>query len=371
MLGTVELASPPRRVGVVALARPVVSAGGAVRFGYTLPAGSPDLCALSAVVRFDDPAVRAHDLRVELPEPGHATTAWTMRDGTAGWLVGDPLGMSPVPREGWFEVVLDTSAVPLAVSGVSIAGPDRPSDQEASISGLIRVHGTAVRTGVVRTARRHAAGDRPVRFEVAVPGASRPVAARTAPRPAVRLCLAVDTEQYRRFAVPEAARAQRRFVELLDRARRRAGLDDADVDVEPSGDGVFVLLPAGVDETVVIPSLVEGIRAGLTDLNRDLNDRARLRLRVAMHRGHVAAGANGWLGSAVTTVHRLLDSDALRRALADTPAADFALMVSDVLYRDVIVDGYQPLDPGEFAAVVAAVPAKQFAEPAWLYVPGA
>ncbi|MEV0675521.1 hypothetical protein AB0I60_03255 [Actinosynnema sp. NPDC050436] len=437
MATEVRLLSAGRPVGAVALpppvlrrpagADPAISGLVTLRLGYALSAGTPDLCALSVVVLFDDRPARLHDLRVGPAGAPPHSRVWTTRHGTPGWLVGDPLGWSPVPRQGWFEVDLEPPPA---------TGPARAP----ALAGLARVHGSVARTGLVRTGRLHTTGDQPLRFTCPLPQADTPpprladglarpgtaapeVAALldsapphptaphpttpglaaphpTAPHPtapglaapraaagsvsldpvsgpsagpvsspAVRLCVAVDTERYRRFAVPEAARAQQRFAELLDRARRRAGVGDAGVDVSQTGDGVFLLLPAGVDESVVIPGLVEGLRAGLADLNRDLTDRARLRLRVAMHRGHVAAGANGWLGSAVTTVHRLLDSEALRLALADAPAADFALMVSDVLYRDVVADGYHPLDPRGFAAVVAEVPAKDFAEPAWLHVP--
>lgn len=363
MLGSVALvtADSRRPVAAVALSGPAVhavDAGGAlaVRFRFEHQPDRRELCALSLVVRFDDPAIGVRDLRAATGGEGVPTSVWTMPDGACGCLVGDPGRTSPIPRSGWFDLVLDVPAA------------------RGELSGQLRVHGSASHGRIWQPGPVHAAGERAVRFSAAVPPGRRVVGAvgrwADSPSPAVRLCVAVDAERYSRFALPEAARAQQRFVHLLAEARKRAGLDEARVDVQPSGDGLFVVLPAGVDESVVIPELVEGIRAGLTDANHDLNERARLRLRVAMHRGHVAAGANGWLGSVVTTVHRLVDCEAVRRALADAPAADFALVVSDVLYRDVIADGYRPLDPDRFREVVADVPGKGFSQPAWLYVPG-
>ncbi|MFC6087835.1 hypothetical protein [Saccharothrix lopnurensis] len=314
--------------------------GAVVRFDYVQE--GPDLTALSLVVRFRDPAVEVRDARVAAAGTVVRTGVWTTRDGALVCLVGTPLGRSPIPRSGAFEIL--------------VAPP-------AELTGSLRVHGSALRPGLAGGRPAHACGDREVRFAA---GRVDPVAGR---RPAVRLCLAVDTEAYSRFSAPEAERAQRRFADLLTDVRRVVGVDDDETGLQPSGDGLFTVLPPGVDESVVIPGVVDGLRSGLVRINRGLGERARLRLRVAMHRGHVALAANGWIGSAVTTVHRLLDSEVLRRALRETPTADFALVVSDVLYRDVIVDGYPNLDPDRFASVTAEVPAKRFAETAWLYLP--
>jgi hypothetical protein len=139
--------------------------------------------------------------------------------------------------------------------------------------------------------------------------------------------------------------------------------------LQESGDGQFAVLPPGIDESVVLPRLVEGLRETLRETNADLNDRARLRLRVALYRGHITPGANGWVGAAAIAVHRLLDSDVLRRALVSVPAADFALIVPDVLYQEIVLPRYGTLDPDLFTEVHAAVPAKNFAERAWIHLP--
>ncbi len=184
-------------------------------------------------------------------------------------------------------------------------------------------------------------------------------------RPAVRLCLAADIERYSRFTNVEAARAQARFLEVLGQAQRHAGLTE--LDAEHSGDGRFVVLPPGLDESVVIPNLVVGLSIALRHLNTDLNAHARLRLRVAMDRGLLAPDVNGWVGNAAITVHRLLDSAPLRTALAEEPAVDFALIVADTLYRDVIAHGYPGLPPELFQETTIDIPAKHFAEQAWIY----
>jgi len=73
------------------------------------------------------------------------------------------------------------------------------------------------------------------------------------------------------------------------------------------------VLRTGLDESEVIPALVHRVPDRAREVNADLNERARLRLRIALHRGHVERGANGWAGDSAVGVHRLLDSGPARR----------------------------------------------------------
>lgn len=186
---------------------------------------------------------------------------------------------------------------------------------------------------------------------------------------AVRLCLAADVEKFSRLRTPEAARAQQRFIDVLARARSHANIDEAAVELQHSGDGQFAVLPPGLDESDVIPRLVEGLTIALLDINADLNDRVRIRIRVALHRGYLTRGDGGWIGDSAIAVHRILDSPELRRALIDRPEANFALIVPDVLYRDVIAHQHGNLRAEDFNQVVAKLPDKNFLEPAWIYLP--
>lgn len=190
-------------------------------------------------------------------------------------------------------------------------------------------------------------------------------ATRNDPRPAVRLCLAADVERYSRLRTPAAARTQARLVDVLAHARDHAGIDESTVDVQHAGDGQFAVLPPGLDESSVIPALIHGLASGLRDLNADLDEHARLRLRVALHRGHVGPAPAGWVGDAVIAVHRLLDAPALRQALRDHTEADFALIVPDVLYRDVVMH----LRLEAFSQVTVDLPEKNFTEHAWIHLP--
>jgi hypothetical protein len=189
-------------------------------------------------------------------------------------------------------------------------------------------------------------------------------------RSGVRLCVAADIEGYSRRANIEADALQGALVEVLAGARRHAGITEHSVDVQPQGDAELALLPAGIDESEVIPALVGYIGDALGAFNRR-SGLARMRLRVALHRGFVSPSAAGWAGNASVAVFRILNSDPLRDALANHADVDFVLGVPDVLYQDVIAHGYGQLDPARFSDLTVEVPGKHFRERVWLHVPDA
>ncbi|WP_410586469.1 hypothetical protein [Amycolatopsis sp. lyj-23] len=311
------------------------------------------IAAAYLITVFSDPRIRVRELSGTATEPA-AELAVSESPQGCGWLAGDPLGVTSAPLAGEVRATLWV-----------------PEDR-AELIGVNRFDSTVLRPAWHR--RRLHAGIAPVPFSVALPSgwmrSPLPPPRRISNRkPAVRLCMAADAASYRRFTTSEAARTQERLVAVLTEARRAAGIPEAEVDLQPSGDGQFAILPTGLDETVVIPRLVEGLRTALAAVNADLSDRARLRLRVALHRGHIAPGVNGWVGAATIAVHRLLDCGPLRSRLRQHQSADFALIVSDVLFDDVIATGGGALDPAAFEPVDAVLPDKEFAERAWVHTP--
>ncbi|TCO55671.1 hypothetical protein [Actinocrispum wychmicini] len=187
--------------------------------------------------------------------------------------------------------------------------------------------------------------------------------------PAVRVCMAVDIEQFSRFTHREAVRAQKRLLWMAHRARQHAGIQEGHVVLQRAGDGQLAILPPALDGAAVIPQLQEGIQAALRDTNSELSDHARIRLRVALYQGHVSPGDNGWVGHATTAVHRLLDSTPARQALRDHPPADFVLIVGADIYRDYIRTHPNHIGQNAFHQVNVDTPAKNFTEPAWIYLP--
>lgn len=241
---------------------------------------------------------------------------------------------------------------------------------EREVELTVRVDGSFRRPRfAVRRHLDHARAAEPWTFRLTLP------ADNAAPEPkqvpsvngTVRLCIAADIEKYSRFHNLEAMRAQERFVELMRLARAHAGIDEADVVTESAGDSQYAVLPAGLDETVVVPRLLAGFDLAARTVNNDLNDHARLRVRVALDRGLVTPSVNGWVGRSTIAVHRLLDSQPLRAALAERPDRDCAVIVSDTIYQDVARHGYEGLSPSEFGEALVSLPNKNFTERAWLH----
>ncbi len=68
----------------------------------------------------------------------------------------------------------------------------------------------------------------------------------------------------------------------------------------------------------------------------------------------------------IVDINRLVDSAPLRSALADEPAADLAVAISDQAYTLIIQPGYPGIPAGQFTRV--NVVAKEFSGPAWIWL---
>ncbi|BEL06351.1 hypothetical protein Q0Z83_045420 [Actinoplanes sichuanensis] len=298
-------------------------------------------------------AVAAGTVRAARARPGWlrrltgrtgAPRAWAtgVQSPSFGWIYDDPTGELLIPRNFGMHATVEVPAGGTAVTG------------------LITVQ-AEVTTG---RARQSAEVRQAVEFtEPLVPGEP--------PEPAgasVRLCMAADVAGYSRRRNDETERIQEQLVESLAQARRAAGIGEEQVRPQPQGDGQFTVLPAGVDESVVIPRLLTALSAALHEINAAADPADRIRLRVALHRGLIKEGRNGWIGTAPIAVHRILDSPPLRHALAEHTDAGYVLGVPDMLYRDVLAHGDGPPAPAELTAMTVELPDKGFHERCWLYV---
>ncbi|MGH8879674.1 MAG: hypothetical protein ACRD0P_20385, partial [Stackebrandtia sp.] len=77
----------------------------------------------------------------------------------------------------------------------------------------------------------------------------------------------------------------------------------------------------------------------------------KFRLRAVLHAGDVHLDPQGWFGEAVDVTFRLLDAKAVKRRLAHSPAP-LALVVSDHIYRTVILQRYNGIEPNMYTQVV-------------------
>jgi tetratricopeptide (TPR) repeat protein len=187
--------------------------------------------------------------------------------------------------------------------------------------------------------------------------------------PVHRTILALDiegsTRPERRDSDRLRMRAElyRRLEQVLDRAqikRREYRCTD-------QGDGILILLSPEIPKTRVLPWLILRLAAGLNRYNRTATPRCRLRLRAVLHAGEVASDAHGHSSKDLNLTFRLLDSDALRRPLAEA-STSLVLLVSQSIYDDIVRQGYRDIDATAFRPL--RVVGNDTDAPAWLYLPG-
>jgi len=149
-----------------------------------------------------------------------------------------------------------------------------------------------------------------------------------------------------------------------------SGLDRMLLNSRDSGDGEVALLPVGIDEPRAVALLVDGLFEALHRINGPLNGNSRIRLRMAVHEGITILAAGGFAGHAVVKTRRLLDSRPLRAALAGSPHADLAVLLSDQVFEDVGRFGHPRLPADRFQRVEVDNPPGEFCDIGWIYVPG-
>ncbi|WP_149259678.1 hypothetical protein [Actinomadura sp. K4S16] len=177
-------------------------------------------------------------------------------------------------------------------------------------------------------------------------------------RLAYRLLLAVDLEKYSHLDAQRQLAAQKDLRRLLNGSARRSGLRTSGWYRQPGGDGELVVMPADVDIPHVVGAFACDLEHALAELNE--HRATRLRMRLAFHYGTMIEGPLGPAGDAPVVVSRLLDAAPLRDHLAEHQDRDLALVVSDILYKDVVGSGFCALDPTNFVKLEVVIKEKPY-----------
>ncbi|TDC82795.1 hypothetical protein [Actinomadura sp. 7K507] len=189
-----------------------------------------------------------------------------------------------------------------------------------------------------------------------------------------RAVLVVDAEKFSAHRDAELPEVHLEIRRVLAAACEESGLGEVWAGVrfmESTGDGVLAVLPHEA-----VPALIEPfprcLQRALAASAPGLRARGlRLRLRVALHVGLVddeRPDAPG-ISTAAIDVCRLLDSEPLRDALerSDPEVTFAAFVLSAELFTAYVAGGRSGLRESQFTEVQVRV--KQFARPAYLYVP--
>ncbi|KQX56300.1 hypothetical protein ASE09_26925 [Streptomyces sp. Root66D1] len=180
-----------------------------------------------------------------------------------------------------------------------------------------------------------------------------------------RLVVSVDIRGSGRLDQQAKIGARRAMYEILETAFDAIGVPVAQVHLEDRGDGVLAALDPAVPPVTVVGVWLEEIHQGLRAHNRGRAE--PLRLRIALHSGPVAHDGRGLVGRAVDLTCRLCDSEPARGVLDADASVGLVLVVSDVLYRTVVVEGGRFVEQESYAS--HPVRFKETDETAWFHVP--
>ncbi|MEU8618686.1 hypothetical protein [Streptomyces sp. NPDC048623] len=192
-----------------------------------------------------------------------------------------------------------------------------------------------------------------------------------------RLVVFGDVVGSGRLGMDEKRLTRAAMYEAFGEAYASVGIEPGTVHQEDRGDGILAALRPDVPPALIVGRWIATLHASLRAYNaahgggggagRGGGGR-RLRLRVGMNAGLVLDDGRGLVGRAVDLACRLCDSTPARRVMTDAPDVELLIVVSDWLYRNVVVEGGRFVEPDRYRR--AAVVAKETHEDAWFHVPG-
>ncbi|MFB7667317.1 hypothetical protein ACFC1R_25805 [Kitasatospora sp. NPDC056138] len=183
-----------------------------------------------------------------------------------------------------------------------------------------------------------------------------------------RLLLSADVKGYGSGDERSHLTIQRDLIRVFDEAADATGLDRSVWNRQPGGDGELAVMPAEISEARVVDDYVAELQAALERHNDGRYAERWLRMRLAVHFGTAIPADNGFAGHGIVLVSRLVDSEPPRRALELAPQACLAVILSDQVYTDTVLQRHTKLSPKEFREV--RVKKKERDVIAWLRVPG-
>ena len=198
--------------------------------------------------------------------------------------------------------------------------------------------------------------------------------------PPYRAVLAVDVEKYSRTASAHQHLLSNTVRDALEQAFADSRLEEVWRNAsfpQSTGDGYLVGVP-----TEYLPKLIHPLLPELQDVLDDMQpalaseDRSlRLRLRAAIGLGPLpdtgGEERGDGIGTAMNETHRVLDSPALKKALADSDP-DITFLVAGLtrrVYEDAVLGGYVAVKQRLFRGVMVDLPDKDYRAESYVYIP--
>lgn len=152
---------------------------------------------------------------------------------------------------------------------------------------------------------------------------------------------------------------------IIKEARRSAHISPRLLRTGDRGDGILMVAAPQVGPEVIFLSFINRAKDGIKEHNTHApRNELRMQLRMALHAGYLHGDSRGFSGDAANHLSRLLDAPALKDQMAEQNAA-FAVIVSDILYREVA--SYHLINPA--AATPIHVDVKETHGRAWTLIP--
>jgi hypothetical protein len=143
---------------------------------------------------------------------------------------------------------------------------------------------------------------------------------------------------------------RRAMYDMLEDAFNRSGVCWQCCFRQDRGDGVLIVVPSAVPIAVLIDPLAELVEAGLRKHNELSSDVAQIRLRMALHAGHILFDDKGVVGHNLTLLFDLLDAHVFKSEFAET-TGELGLITSEYVYDDVIRHCPGRLDPADYEPI--------------------
>jgi hypothetical protein len=184
-----------------------------------------------------------------------------------------------------------------------------------------------------------------------------------------RTILILDIEGYGDSARSDAIRAWLRgqLHQVVRAALAGAGIGEVRYTAHSTGDGLLVTIDPSVGKPRILGAVLDNLATGLREQNRLAGPAENLRLRAVLHAADLLIDPDGPLGEQVNLAFELLDAEELR-ILLKAASGPLIVCVTDAVYRQVIVQRHEGLDPSAFEAVW--LECKRTCELGWVRAPG-